>query len=109
MSEPRPAILADPTRDDDIGSLKGVMSDHHRCIDCNVNTAPGVLTRGEIEIAFLIDPEAGAQQHVDDRSEIYIVRDNVWRKTELEGYGGCLCIGCLERRIGRRLKRRDFE
>jgi hypothetical protein len=27
---------------------------------------------------------------------------------KMEGMGGCLCIGCLERRIGRRLKRKDF-
>jgi len=25
-----------------------------------------------------------------------------------EPYGGCLCIGCLENRIGRKLKPRDF-
>ena len=27
----------------------------------------------------------------------------------MEPYGGCLCIGCLERRIGRKLKPKDFE
>jgi len=26
----------------------------------------------------------------------------------MEGWGGCLCIGCLEKRIGRRLKPKDF-
>jgi hypothetical protein len=40
--------------------------------------------------------------------EVYTVTDEVWRVTGLEGCGGCLCIGCLENRIGRRLKQRDF-
>jgi hypothetical protein len=26
----------------------------------------------------------------------------------MEGYGGCLCVGCLERRIGRVLRPEDF-
>jgi hypothetical protein len=25
------------------------------------------------------------------------------------GMGGCLCIGCLEKRLGRRLRKRDFD
>ena len=27
----------------------------------------------------------------------------------IEGMGGCLCIGCLEKRIGRTLTARDFD
>ena len=26
----------------------------------------------------------------------------------MEDFGGCLCIGCLEKRIGRKLKPKDF-
>ena len=27
----------------------------------------------------------------------------------MEPWGGCLCVGCLEKRLGRRLKPKDFE
>jgi hypothetical protein len=39
----------------------------------------------------------------------YIVEDAVWAASGLKPDGGLLCIGCLERRLGRRLKRDDFE
>jgi hypothetical protein len=38
----------------------------------------------------------------------YSVEDAVWAASGLEPGGGLLCIGCLERRLGRRLKRDDF-
>jgi hypothetical protein len=34
---------------------------------------------------------------------------NVWKKAGMEPYGGCLCIGCLEKRLGRKLKPKDFQ
>jgi hypothetical protein len=42
--------------------------------------------------------------------EIYTVRRSVWKRAGFKGeWGdGCLCIGCLEKRIGRRLKPKDF-
>jgi hypothetical protein len=39
----------------------------------------------------------------------YLVEDAVWAASGLKPDGGKLCIGCLERRLGRRLKRDDFE
>ena len=39
----------------------------------------------------------------------YSVEDAVWAASGLEPGGGLLCIGCLERRLGRRLTRNDFE
>jgi hypothetical protein len=33
----------------------------------------------------------------------------VWAKTGLDCYGGCLCIGCLESRLGRQLEPKDFQ
>jgi uncharacterized protein DUF2695 len=39
----------------------------------------------------------------------YIVKDAVWAAGGLEPDGGKLCIGCLERRLGRQLNRDDFE
>src|SRR5262245_47681959 len=39
----------------------------------------------------------------------YMVEDTVWAAGGLEPDGGLLCIGCLERRLGRRVKRDDFK
>ena len=39
-------------------------------------------------------------------AEVYTVRPAIWKRAGMEDWGGCLCIGCLEKRIGRRLKRR---
>src|SRR5262245_20938878 len=96
-------------RTDLIGfNLTGRMPESWLCVDCGVNTASGFLNRKETELAFLVHGET-ITQHVGDESEVYTVKREVWRATGLEGMGGCLCIGCLEKRIGRRLKPRDFE
>jgi hypothetical protein len=50
-----------------------------RCVDCGVDTV--------------------------EAREGYMVRDDVW---PLDPRGGMLCVGCLERRIGRRLAPADF-
>jgi Protein of unknown function (DUF2695) len=39
----------------------------------------------------------------------YMVHDHVWNAGGLSEDGGLLCIGCLEKRIGRRLHPEDFE
>jgi hypothetical protein len=39
----------------------------------------------------------------------YVVEDAVWAAGGLAPTGGLLCIGCLERRLGRRLTRDDFK
>jgi hypothetical protein len=85
------------------------------CIDCGVNTAPGCLNRAQAERAFAQLKAAGALAiatgvtfKVNDRSEFYAVRDKVWKAAGVEPMGGCLCIGCLERRIGRKLRPKDF-
>jgi hypothetical protein len=40
------------------------------------------------------------------QSEYYMVRDSIWKRAgDVKGY---LCIGCLEKRLGRRLTPRDF-
>jgi hypothetical protein len=51
----------------------------------------------------------GVTQHLDDKSEVYTVRKIVWEKAGMEPFGGCLCIGCLESRLGRKLKPKDFQ
>ena len=91
-------------------SLKGHVSETHCCIDCGFNTAPGFKTRAELEVAFaaLADLEDGVEQSFTPDSELYIVRDRIWAEAEMEPWGGCLCIGCLEQRLGRHLKPKDF-
>jgi hypothetical protein len=41
-------------------------------------------------------------------AEYYLVHDHVWAACGLKPKGGELCIGCLERRLGRQLTRSDF-
>jgi hypothetical protein len=76
------------------------------CIDCGINTAPGIpdglTTLREIE------QKGASETHVGPDSEVYMVRETVWKAAGMEPFGGCLCIGCLERRLGRKLKPKDF-
>lgn len=73
-----------------------------RCQDCGLNTCPRWRLRGRVEM--------------------YMVLDRVWdaagmpSEVRLSPAGrffvfspGVLCIGCLERRLGRRLTPPDFE
>ena len=53
------------------------------CVDCNVNC---------LEI-----------------NEYYMVTDSCWKRSGMEKYGGMLCIGCLEQRLGKKLTPRNFK
>jgi hypothetical protein len=104
-----------PPQNWDTTNFEGLMPESWCCIDCGTNTAPGCLNRAQAEAAAkalgkLWESNAAAlpSQTIDNRSEVYTVRDAVWRKAGVEPMGGCLCIGCIERRIGRRLKPKDF-
>jgi hypothetical protein len=101
----------------DPNSLYGLATDDWLCIDCGANTAPGAKTRAETEAAI---KKLGTLWEHNEASvpmgpigmdtEMYMVRAAVWEKAGMTGkWGeGCLCIGCLEKRIGRRLKPKDF-
>jgi hypothetical protein len=78
------------------------------CVDCGVNTAPGMSTRAEIYQAIVVESKKGIELEINGQSEVYTVRDAVWAKAGMEADGGCLCIGCLEVRLGRKLKPKDF-
>ena len=41
-------------------------------------------------------------------TEVYYVHPHVWKASGVDFWGGVLCIGCLEKRIGRRLQPFDF-
>jgi hypothetical protein len=82
------------------------------CVDCGVNTGPGCSTRAEIWAAYSEPNRNGehvGQMHFDHTSEICRVRNTIWERAGIEDFGGCLCIGCLEKRLGRRLKPKDFD
>ena len=76
------------------------------CIDCGTNTHPGTLSGGEVRITFALDGEFDTRFTCD--TEVYTVKDAVWVQAGMRAWNGCLCIGCLEKRIGRRLRPRDF-
>ena len=87
------------------------------CVDCGVNTAPGHPNRKELEGLYIrsavIKKLTGKETPVsaatfNDRCEIYTVRDTVWKTAGMEPMGGCLCVGCLEKRLDRRLRPKDF-
>jgi len=93
-------------------NLEGVTPESWYCIDCGLNTAPGWPSRVEVERAFngkalKLKPTELSLSY-DEHTEIYHVRDRVWKAAGMQPYGGCLCIGCLEKRIGRQLRPKDF-
>jgi hypothetical protein len=89
-------------------SAKGVYPESWDCVDCGVNTAPGSATRAEIDAAFELRTREGRQMVFGDRSEVFHVHDHVWKAAGLEPFAGCICVGCLEARLGRRLQPDDF-
>jgi hypothetical protein len=92
--------------------LKGAMPESWACIDCGVNTAPGCSTREQLEQAFsagtIRNDQGSAEQTINNNSEVYMVKAKIWKAARMGGYDGCLCIGCLEERIGRQLVSKDF-
>ena len=86
--------------------IKGQLPQSWYCVDCGCNTAPNCPNRSETEAAWAngIYP----QMQFGPECEIYEVYDDIWKQTGLEPYNGCLCIGCLESRIGRELTPDDF-
>jgi hypothetical protein len=92
--------------------LTGRMSENHLCVDCGVNTHPGNPTKQEtaedIWKAWQEGREWKSEITFGPDCEVYTVRDKIWKKAGMEPCGGCLCIGCLEKRIGRRLRPKDF-
>lgn len=78
-----------------------------RCVDCGFNTAPG-LPNGATLRAYLELTGKYDDAVLTYDSEIYTVRSGVWAKAGMTTKGGCLCVGCLEKRLGRRLRGEDF-
>jgi hypothetical protein len=75
------------------------------CVDCGFDTHPGSPGRAAILKAF----DEGATRipiTISDKTEVYVVKDSIWERAG--NPSGCLCVGCLEKRLGRRLKPKDF-
>ena len=67
------------------------------------------MTREQLEQAFAVDwGNKGATLVYDEHTEIYIVKSAIWKAAGMADWGGCLCIGCLEKRLGRMLTPKDF-
>ena len=77
------------------------------CIDCRMNTHPGCLSGPELRLALAMGAK-GDTVRFDDKTEVYDVKDAIWKQAGMRAWNGCLCIGCLERRLGRRLRPKDF-
>jgi hypothetical protein len=86
----------------------GGLTDSWNCVDCGVNTAPGLQNTIQMKKAFAADWNISLVQTVDTSSEVYMVTPKIWKAAGMDDWNGCLCIGCLEKRLGRRLKPRDF-
>jgi hypothetical protein len=102
----RPVELELGTSDDNENKFNGpsVIPESWSCVDCSMNTAPGCLDRREQSLARNVDIE----DKIDDMSEVYVVKPKLWIAAGMKQTAGCLCIGCLELRIGRRLVQKDF-
>ena len=87
--------------------LRGKVPESWRCIDCGINTAPGHLAREQMEQA-LASADEGVTPTYNELTEIYAVKAQIWKAAGMTPLGGCLCIGCLERRLGRMLTAKDF-
>jgi hypothetical protein len=96
---PTDVLIIRPT---DIASITESWS----CIDCGINTAPGCPDGPTLRRELVLKREVPI--YFDDNTEVYAVRDRVWKQARMKPFDGCLCIQCLEARLGRKLKPKDF-
>jgi hypothetical protein len=85
----------------------GDRTDSWICVDCGFNTAPGFANAERT--AKALRAYGYIKNRVCEKSEIYFVKSRVWQAANIDGWGGCLCIGCLENRLDRKLRPRDFD
>jgi hypothetical protein len=101
-----------PTKDDLVSfkedkAVQDNIVESWLCVDCGVNTAPGIPSGPDTRIAFAMGAESITTTY-DHQTEIYHVKNAIWKRAGMRPWGGCLCIGCLEQRIGRQLQPKDF-
>jgi hypothetical protein len=103
-------LVAADLRDPD--DMYGLIPDSYICVDCHMDTWPGHLTRAAAEQSMRAARAAGKEWRqtltFTPETEVYYVHPHVWAASGVDFWSGCLCIGCLEARIGRRLQPFDF-
>ena len=85
-------------------SRAGVTPESWLCVDCGADTAPDAP--GLTELRRQVESLGSAEVKFHDKCEIYTLREAVWKRAGAPE--GCLCVGCLEQRLGRRLRPKDF-
>jgi hypothetical protein len=97
--------------------LTGLAPESWACVDCSINTAVGFPDRIELERRYrtsqAIEKLSGKSPELatltfNNQCEVYMVRDSVWKAAGLEPMDGRICVGCLEKRLGRNLRPKDF-
>ena len=103
-------LVAAGLRDD--CDLYGLIPDNYICVDYGMDTWPGHKTRVEIERSMRDAKAAGKRWKsvatYTQETEVYYVHPHVWKASGIGFWERVLCIGCLEKRIGRRLQPFDF-
>jgi hypothetical protein len=69
------------------------MAESWQCIDCGRNTAPGIKNRAQTEQAFqiqkLMGKDGSVSMELNDESEVYHLRDAVWKAAGMAPFDGC--------------------
>jgi hypothetical protein len=99
--------------DRDPGDLRGIVCESHKCVDCGYVTLDAP-ERVETEKLYRAGEETfGAIKLNWETTETYFLRPAIWAKIGMKPHGGCLCVGCLQKRalkhLGRRIKPKDFD
>ena len=92
--------------------LYGYVPETKLCRDCGFDTSPGSPTREQAQEQ--LNRTGKFTFYGSSEGETYIVHDHVWQAAGMKewsdvGESGVLCIGCLEKRIGRELRPEDFD
>jgi hypothetical protein len=80
----------------------------HPCKDCGIETYPH-------ETSPDYRPGGHSVMHITPATcEFYLVKNSVWKAAGMPPDGvlecnGSLCVGCIEKRLGRRLTPKDFK
>ena len=100
------ATKADVASFNEDKAVKDTIPESWLCVDCGVNTQPGCPDGPTTRIDLSLYGKSTVT--LDDKSEVYSVKRELWEKAGMRPWGGCLCVGCLEQRLGRKLRPKDF-
>ena len=82
---------------------QSLSNSQHNCVDCGTATTP-CTTELTGTGGYIIEYDEGTW-------EMYRVEDRIWVTAGMQDDlgGGSLCVGCIEKRLGRKLRPRDFD